>query len=58
VFGGGPVGGGAGGSGVVIISYPTAYANATVLGSNVITTAVNGNIIHSFYASGNILFPG
>jgi hypothetical protein len=42
----------------VIISYPTAYANATVLGSNVITTVVNGNIIHSFYASGNIMFPG
>jgi hypothetical protein len=56
--GGGGFGGGTGGSGVVIISYPTAYANATVLGSNVITTAANGNIIHSFYASGNIMFTG
>ena len=56
--GGGGYSGGAGGSGIVIISYPTAYANATVLGSNVITTAVNGNIIHSFYASGNIMFTG
>jgi hypothetical protein len=42
----------------VIISYPTSYANAIVLGSNVITTSANGNIIHSFYASGNIMFTG
>jgi hypothetical protein len=51
-----PVGGALGGSGVVIISYPTAFTLADSTGSNVSVTTVGGNNIFSFYASGTITF--
>jgi hypothetical protein len=48
--------GGAGGSGIVIISYPTAVILANTTGSNVLLTNVNGQRVHSFYSSGTITF--
>jgi hypothetical protein len=51
-----PGGGALGGSGVVIISYPTAFNLADYTGSNVLVTTAGGQRIHSFYASGTITF--
>jgi hypothetical protein len=51
-----PGGGALGGSGVVIISYPTAFTLADSTGSNVLVTTVGGQNIYSFYASGTITF--
>jgi hypothetical protein len=48
--------GGAGGSGVVIIAHPTAYATATTSGANVAVVTVSGNIIYKFFDSGTITF--
>jgi len=48
--------GGTGGSGVAIISHPTAIARATTTGSNVLVTSTDGNIIYRFYSSGTITF--
>jgi hypothetical protein len=55
--GGGAGGGGAsatGGSGVVLIAHPTAFANAAVTGSNVLVSNITGNIVYSFYSPGTI----
>jgi hypothetical protein len=51
-----PLLGGTGGSGIVIISYPTAVVLAGTSGSNVLLTEVNGQRVHSFYSSGTITF--
>jgi hypothetical protein len=51
-----PGGAGTGGSGIVIISYPTAVVLAGTSGSNVLLTEVNGQRVHSFYSSGTITF--
>jgi len=55
--GGGAGGGGGsatGGSGVVLIAHPTAFANAAVTGSNVLVSNITGNIVYSFYSPGTI----
>ena len=51
-----PGGGALGGSGVVIISYPTAFSQASSTGSNVLVATAGGQRIYSFYASGTITF--
>jgi len=47
--------GAAGGSGIVILSYPTTYNSATVTGA-VYTTTSGGNYIYTFIGNGTITF--
>jgi hypothetical protein len=47
--------GGSGGSGVVVIAYPSAYKDATATGTYTKTTA-GGNTIYTFTGSGTITF--
>jgi len=46
---------GAGGSGIVIIRYPSTFANATSVTNGTLTTA-NGYSIYTFLSSGSITF--
>jgi hypothetical protein len=46
---------GGGGSGIVIISHPIAYANATN-NSTSTRSVVGGNVLYTFTTSGNITF--
>jgi hypothetical protein len=57
--GGRPLGlGAAGGSGIVIISHPTEYANARITGSDVQITSVKSNteLVYTFNSPGTIYF--
>jgi hypothetical protein len=48
--------GGAGGSGIVILAYPTAYANAYSTSGSVTRSAAAGNVIYTIQGSGTITF--
>jgi hypothetical protein len=55
-YGGQPIVGGAGGSGIVIVRYPSAVAGAVSVapGTNTKTTAPNGDGIATFTVSGTL----
>jgi hypothetical protein len=48
--------GGSGGSGIVIISYPSSYAFASATTGSPTVTVTGGNIVYSFTSSGSITF--
>lgn len=45
-----------GGSGIVIITHPTAFTQASTTGSNVTYSVVNTERVYTFYSSGDITF--
>jgi hypothetical protein len=47
--------GGAGGSGIVVVAYPSGYKDATATGTYAKTTS-GGNTIYTFTGSGTITF--
>ena len=47
---------GSGGSGIVIISYPSIYANASITTGSPTITLANGNTIYTFTGTGSITF--